>query len=157
MFRKIVLRWLRNVCTPSYTEPPRYPRKQMSRKIQQRITSGTAGVEDNAGLLPRPRAGSLVSRSAALDWVPDGATGFSYKQLFEDPSSGLSTLLMKVEAGAEADPHAHEQLEQVYVLEGEFYDEHRIYGPGDFVVRAPGEIHTGGSMRGALVLLFYSD
>ena len=63
---------------------------------------------------------------------------------------------MKVEAGAEALPHTHDQLEQVFVLEGEFYDEYRSYGPGDFIVRAPGAIHTGGSKTGALLLLIYS-
>ncbi len=130
----------------------------MSRKTQQQAARGTAGVEENAGRLARPRSGSLVSRSAASDWVTGDAAGFSYKPLFEDSRSGLNTLLMKVDAGAEADPHAHdEQLEQIYVLEGDFYDEYRVYGSGDFVVRAPGEIHTGGSVRGALVLLFYSD
>ncbi len=64
---------------------------------------------------------------------------------------------MKVDAGVVAAPHAHDKLEQVLVLEGEFYDEYRAYGPGDFIVRAPGAIHTGGSKTGALLLLVYSE
>jgi anti-sigma factor ChrR (cupin superfamily) len=64
---------------------------------------------------------------------------------------------MKVDAGVVAPPHSHDQLEQGFVLDGEFYDEYRTYGPGDFIVRAPGAIRTGGSKSGALVLLVYSE
>ena len=64
---------------------------------------------------------------------------------------------MKVDAGVVAPPHAHDNLEQVFVLDGDFYDEYRTYGPGDFIVRAPGAIHTGGSRNGALALLVYSE
>lgn len=117
----------------------------------------TSGATDVAGTMARPDAGSLVARPAASDWQAHDASGFSYKTLFEDPHLGLRTILMKVEAGTVASPHSHDNLEQVYVLEGEFYDEYRTYGPGDFIVRAPGAIHTGGSKSGALVLLIYSE
>ena len=98
-----------------------------------------------------------MTRPSAAEWESSAATGFSYKPLFEDAQAGLKTMLMKVEAGALAAPHSHDQLEQVLVLEGEFYDEYRDYGPGDFVVRAPGAMHTGGSRSGATVLLIYSN
>ena len=117
----------------------------------------SSGATDVAGTLSRPDAGSLVARPAASDWQPHEESGFSYKPLFEDPSTGMRTVLMKVDAGTEAPPHAHDNLEQVYILEGEFHDEYRTYGPGDFIVRAPGAIHTGGSESGALVLLVYSE
>jgi anti-sigma factor ChrR (cupin superfamily) len=117
----------------------------------------SSGATDVTGTVTRPDGGSLVARPAASEWQADGATGFSYKPLFEDPGTGLRTVLMKVDAGALAPPHAHDNLEQVYVLEGEFHDEYRTYGPGDFIVRAPGAIHTGGSDSGALVLLVYSN
>lgn len=64
---------------------------------------------------------------------------------------------MKVDAGVVAPPHTHDNLEQVFVLEGDFYDEYQTYSPGDFIVRAPGAIHTGGSRSGALALLVYSE
>ena len=69
----------------------------------------------------------------------------------------MKTMLMKLEGGTLAPPHSHDQLEQVLVLEGDFYDEYREYGPGDFIVRAPGAMHTGGSRNGAVVLLVYSN
>mgnify|MGYP001028062266 CR=1 FL=1 len=117
----------------------------------------SSGAADRLGTVSRPESGSLVTRPAASDWEADGSWGFAYKLLFEDLQTGQSTLLMKVDAGAVASPHAHDKLEQVLVLEGEFYDEYRTYGPGDFIVRAPGAIHTGGSKSGALVLLVYSE
>ena len=43
----------------------------------------------------------------------------------------------------------------VYLLEGTFYDDEAEYRAGDFIVRAPGAVHTGGSRDGALVLLVY--
>ena len=63
---------------------------------------------------------------------------------------------MKVDAGAWSPAHAHEELEQIYVLEGSFYDEDAEYSAGDFIVRMPGAMHTAGSRDGALVLLVYS-
>ena len=108
------------------------------------------------GGLTRPGAGTSVLQTADVDWTESGAKGFWIKSLFEDERSGQRTWLMKVEAGCEAPPHAHEDFEQIYVLEGRFHDGANTYGPGDFVVRAPGAIHTGGSKDGGLVLLIYS-
>lgn len=117
----------------------------------------TNGMVDATGTLSRPEAGSVLTRSADADWVADGDSGFFYKTLYEDKDAGLSTMLMKVEPGNVAPSHAHDNLEQVLVLEGDFYDEYRTYGPGYFVVRAPGAIHTGGTETGAVLLLVYSD
>lgn len=111
---------------------------------------------ENAPLtLMRPDAGTLVARMANAPWQ-DAGSGFWMKPVFEDQKAGLRTLLMKVDPGTEAEPHAHDELEQIFVLEGEFYDEDEIYRAGDFAVRAPGAMHTGGSKTGALVLLMYS-
>lgn len=105
--------------------------------------------------LLRPDAGTLVSRLADKPWQ-NVASGFWLKTVFEDREAGMRTLLMKVDAGTEADRHAHDELEQIYVLEGDFYDEENTYSAGDFLVRAPGAMHTGGTRNGALVLLVYS-
>ena len=39
-----------------------------------------------------------------------------------DPSSGLATLLFKMEPGAELPDHEHVLIEQTYVLEGSLVD-----------------------------------
>ena len=92
----------------------------------------------------------------AVAWQPCGAQGFLVKPLLEDAGAGLRTWLMKVEPGAWSDAHAHDEIEQIYVLEGTFYDEEKTYQAGEFIVRAAGAMHTAGSETGATVLLFYS-
>jgi anti-sigma factor ChrR (cupin superfamily) len=52
--------------------------------------------------------------------------------------------------------HAHNEIEQIYVLEGSFFDQDKTYTAGEYIVRAPGAMHTAGSDTGAVVLLFYS-
>jgi len=111
---------------------------------------------DRPGLsLLRPDAGTLMSRLADMPWQ-DAGSGFWMKPVFDDEKAGLRTLLMKVDPGTVAEPHAHDELEQIFVLDGDFYDEENTYSTGDFAVRAPGALHTGGTRNGALVLLIYS-
>lgn len=108
------------------------------------------------GLAALPIDESLDFDSTAVDWQDCGADGFWIKPLLEDSGKGLRTWLMKVDAGAFSPLHAHEDIEQIYVLEGSFYDQHKTYGPGEFIVRAAGAMHSAGSEDGAVVLLFYS-
>ncbi len=110
----------------------------------------------DVGADPVPAAGSVRLVVDALDWQDSGSPGFLVKSLLEDPPRGLRSWLMKVEPGAWSPPHSHAEVEQVYVLEGSFYDQDATYGPGDYIVRAAGAEHTAGSESGALVLLFYS-
>ena len=103
-----------------------------------------------------PVAESSSFDANAEDWQDCGAAGFLIKPLMEDPVSGLRTWLMKVEAGAFSASHAHDEVEQIYVLEGSFYDQERVYQAGEYIIRAPAAMHTAGSETGAVVLLFYS-
>lgn len=102
-----------------------------------------------------PPAGSLRVLSGDVDWTDHG-DGFPYKELMHDPATGMRTQLMKMEPGAHVGPHAHAALEQVYVLEGGFDDGEHSYRAGDFVVRAPGAMHSAASPEGALILVVYT-
>lgn len=108
------------------------------------------------GALPKPEAGTLVQRTAAQAWQDSDTPGFLVKPLHEDPESGHKTWLMKVEPGAFAELHAHAEYEEIYVLEGEFYDADNTYRTGDFAIRAPGTQHIAGSESGAVVMLVFS-
>jgi anti-sigma factor ChrR (cupin superfamily) len=103
-----------------------------------------------------PAAESSSFDANAQQWQDCGADGFLIKPLMEDSVSGLRTWLMKVEAGAFSASHAHHEVEQIYVLEGSFYDQESTYQAGEYIVRAPAAMHTAGSETGAVVLLFYS-
>ena len=111
---------------------------------------------DNAVALKMPLAESLMLKSREIPWQSSDAPGFWIKPLIEDDHQGIRTWLMKVDAGAFSDMHGHSEYEQIFVLEGTFFDQDHVYGPGDFIVRAPGALHTAGSEEGAVVLLFYS-
>lgn len=103
-----------------------------------------------------PDEGSRYISPAERPWQPTDAEGFWLKPLVHEQSGQIKTALMKIDPGAFAPLHAHEELEQILVLEGSFYDQDRKVRAGDFVVRAPGARHTAGSEDGALVLLIFS-
>jgi len=106
--------------------------------------------------LPRPAEGTLVSRTGTDDWQDSGSDGFLVKPLHEDAATGRRTWLMKVDPGAWSPPHAHDEFEEIYVIDGSFYDGENTYHAGDFAIRAPGAMHEAGSKTGATVLLVYS-
>lgn len=106
--------------------------------------------------LALPQREAVSIDATAAEWQESGADGFLLKALMEDLDAGLRTWLMKVEPGAFSELHAHREVEQIYVLEGTFYDQCKTYHAGEYIVRAPGSMHTAGSDTGAVVLLFYS-
>src|SRR3546814_13644933 len=102
---------------------------------------------------PAPKAGTLHIHSSNLPWRDSGTKGFWIKAFFECPFSRQRTWLMKVDPGAFAPFHAHAEREQIYVLEGVFYDQDDTYSAGEYIIRASDTAHTAGSKDGALVLL----
>lgn len=103
-----------------------------------------------------PVRGSRYLDQNKLDWEHAGTDGFWLKRLHEDPERGEKTWLMRVDPGASAGDHAHEDYEQIYVISGRFSDGERTLGPGSYCCRAPGAMHSTRSDEGAVVLLIYS-
>lgn len=106
-------------------------------------------------VLKVPDAGSAVMRAGG-EWRASGTAGFWIKPLVEDERAGIRTWLMKSDPGASSTLHAHDEIEQIYVLEGTFSDAEASYGPGDFVIRAPGADHLTACEAGSLSLVIYS-
>ena len=112
--------------------------------------SGEAGIFG-------PVVGSLRYQPNEIAWQATEAAGFWIKPLFEDRARGEKTLLMKVDPGACSPMHTHPgELEQIFVLEGSFYDQDATMGPGSYCCRAPDAAHEAGSKDGAIVLLIYT-
>lgn len=105
----------------------------------------------------RQAAGSRFLDPATRPWEPTDAPGFLVKPIFKDAATGETTMLMKIEPGAFFPAHAHDQLEEIFVLEGEFYDEAQTYRAGQYCQRAVGAPHTSGSKSGCTVLLIYRN
>jgi anti-sigma factor ChrR (cupin superfamily) len=100
-----------------------------------------------------PDHGSI--KLAASSWRPGARPGEMIRSLVDDPR-GYRTMLSKVPPGPLGALHAHDEIEQIYVMEGDFYDDDASYGPGDFVLRMPGAMHRAGSKSGCTMLIVYA-
>lgn len=100
-----------------------------------------------------PSAGS--QKIQAGEWLAGERPGERVRPLIEDPS-GYRTMLLQVASGPLGELHAHDAIEQIYVLEGDFFDDETSYGPGDFVVRMPGTMHRAGSREGCTMMVVYA-
>ena len=100
-----------------------------------------------------PGAGSI--KLEAADWQPGPRAGELVRSLVDDPR-GYRTMLSKVPPGPVGAMHAHDEIEQIYVIEGDFFDDDASYGPGDFVLRMPGTMHRAGSTNGCTMLIVYA-
>ena len=131
----------------------------MSPAAKRDATSWTigGGGQGRGQAISAPVSGSRYFSSASADWQPTDAQGFWIKPLYEDTARGEKTMLMKVDAGAFAGSHTHPgEFEQIYVLEGSFYDQQGTLRAGDYCCRAPDAAHTSGSQDGAIVLIIYT-
>ena len=103
--------------------------------------------------LALPAAGS--KKIEAGNWIAGELPGEQLRPLIDDPA-GYRTMLLQVAAGPLGVMHAHDTVEQIYVLEGDFFDDATSYGPGDFVVRMPGAQHRAGSRNGCTMMVIYT-
>ena len=104
--------------------------------------------------LPMTTSGYLPG--AEMAWQPTGDPDYWVKPLYENPVLGERTLLMKAEPGTNSPPHAHDEFEQVYVLEGSFHDGERTLRAGDYCARPIGAMHATVSEQGFVALVIYS-
>jgi anti-sigma factor ChrR (cupin superfamily) len=117
----------------------------------------TPHVPAHAGL--GPLASRLVDVEA-LDWQGTRFKGIHVKPLLVDPSSGLVSVLMKMDPGAVLPHHEHVLIEQTWVLEGHLVDQ---TGPdegmeckaGQFIWRPAGSRHSAWSPNGGTFLAFF--
>ena len=109
------------------------------------------------GGIKAPTEGSRHYSSRPTEWQATASPGFWIKPLYEDRARGERTMLMKVDAGAFAPLHNHiGEFEQVYVIEGTFYDQHGTMEPGDYCCRTPDARHSSGSEDGAVIMIVYT-
>lgn len=103
--------------------------------------------------LKLPTSGSRAVR--AKDWAKGERPGEMVRALVAD-SLGYRTMLMQIAPGPLGVAHCHDTIEQIYVLEGDFFDDEATYGPGDFVLRMPGAMHRAGSNNGCTMMIVYA-
>lgn len=109
------------------------------------------------------RLGPLASRLVhvgELPWEPIKYPGVYVKTLMLDKESGLLTVLLKMDPGAELPDHEHVLLEQTYVIEGRLVDREGPevgieVGPGDFIWRPAGSRHAAWTPEGGLMIAMF--
>lgn len=100
---------------------------------------------------PSPR--SVFVDAPNMPWEETKFAGIRMKMLFNDPASGMCTMLLKMQPGAVVPLHEHTAIEQSYILEGRFVDEEGECLPGQFVWRPEGNTHVAwAGPEGATVL-----
>ena len=100
-----------------------------------------------------PESGSIKIKAG--EWALGERPGEMIRSLVDDPR-GYRTMLMKIAPGPVGTLHAHDEIEQIYVMEGDFHDDDASYGPGDFLLRMPGAMHRAGSTNGCLMMIIYA-
>ena len=100
---------------------------------------------------------ALASRFIETETVPwiETGPGNKMKVIYNDPETGLLTILSKLEPGAGIPAHVHEDLEQTFVLEGSLVDAEGACTAGNFVIRAKGSHHAPVAPNGCTMLVFF--
>jgi quercetin dioxygenase-like cupin family protein len=126
----------------------KYPRSDKRSAVRPQVRETQA--------IKPPVAASRYLAAGKAEWQPTEYPGFWIKPLYEDIQAGEKTLLMKVDPGAFASRHSHDEFEQFYVLKGSLFDDVHELRAGDYCCRTIGTPHTAGSHDGAIVLLIYT-
>jgi quercetin dioxygenase-like cupin family protein len=78
----------------------------------------------------------------ALAWQPSGIDGVHFKVLDGDPATTASVVVYKFDPGSTVPAHMHTHADEVaYVLEGNFIENDKSYGPGSVFAAPAGTSH----------------
>ena len=119
----------------------------------------TAATTTLAAASASPLASHLRSHYIDVDamaWQDTDFPGIEMKVLYSDPTSGMSTIMFKMQPGAVVPLHEHTSIEQTYMLEGSLDDAEGRCGPGSFVWRPGGNSHVAHSPNGAVFISFFT-
>ena len=100
---------------------------------------------------------ALASRfieTESVPWIETGP-GNKMKVIYHDRSTGMLTILARLEPGAGIPAHVHEDLEQTFVIEGSLLDDEGECTAGNFVIRAKGSRHAPTAPKGCTMLVFF--
>lgn len=96
----------------------------------------------------------IVIYTQDMDWVKSPAKYVFRKPLEREAAeSGHTTSVVKYEAGARFNSHAHPLGEEIFVLEGVFSDENGDYPAGTYLRNPPGSSHAPFSQEGCVIFV----
>jgi anti-sigma factor ChrR (cupin superfamily) len=116
---------------------------------------------------------STISLSIRADWRERCVLRIDEQPWVDSPSPGVqrkllereggevarATSIVRYNAGSQFSSHAHDEGEEIWVLDGVFSDEHGDYGPGTYLRNPAGSSHSPFSREGCVlfVKLRYHD
>ena len=133
--------------------PPANLRERLSARMQ---ADSAASHADVPGILLQ-NVGLLISRSDEMPWQAVPVPGLSSKTLYVDASRKYATSLVRMEPGAIYPAHRHNDVEEVFLIEGDLLVEGVHMRRGDYCRSTPGSIHGAAKTRGGVLLLVFSS
>jgi len=101
----------------------------------------------------------LVFDTNAMEWeqrINEGNKKVNYrKKLNDDPTTGGGYQLRKYPKGFHVPRHFHSASHGVYVLEGHFWSDGKVYGPGTVLWYPQGVIAEHGATDDEDVVVFF--
>jgi anti-sigma factor ChrR (cupin superfamily) len=91
--------------------------------------------------------------TSVLDWQERAEGTIWQKPLYRQGGYKEWTMLLKLDPGAESQPHTHPGGEEVFVIDGEFADDDGVYPAGTWTRNPPGSGHRIWSEKGAILLV----
>lgn len=156
---QVEVREFENVATEIALANSATPPTSMLAKILAQIPkkSGAETSQRTPGVLFQ-FGGVLISRTSELPWKPAPIPGVWSKTLWVDVARKYCTTLLRLDPGAVYPPHRHNDIEEIYLLEGHFLVEGINMQPGDYCRSEPGSIHGQSRTKtGGLILIFSSQ
>jgi anti-sigma factor ChrR (cupin superfamily) len=96
----------------------------------------------------------VVLRWSELPWQRSPAAGVQRRLLARDgEEDARATSIVRYEAGAAFPSHAHPGGEEIFVLDGEFADEHGVYPAGTYIKNPDGSSHAPRSTTGCTLFV----
>ncbi len=96
----------------------------------------------------------VVVDTLSMNWEPSPSGTVWRKPLYREGGEfGPVTSIVKYEAGGKFRTHSHPQGEEIYVLEGEFCDDHGRYPAGTYLLNPDGTQHAPFSEKGCILFV----
>lgn len=134
------------------------PPPDLRDRLLTRLLEDSRGKEPSRAGILLHKAGLLIMRSDEMPWEPAPIPGILSKSLFVDSERKYSTSLVRVQPKAVYPSHRHNDIEEVFLLEGDFFIDGVHMVPGDFCRSEPGSVHGPSTTEsGALLLVLASQ
>lgn len=89
-----------------------------------------------------------------LPWTDSPVQGIERRMLDrEGGEAARATSVVRYAAGAQFTSHTHDAGEEIFVLEGEFSDEHGTYAAGTYLKNPPGSSHAPRTENGCILFV----